>query len=644
MSFLVLSIVSYKLSKNALTSSTIETAIATGYRYAEELKANMDLISGYLKVIANMQPIQEGKDKEQILAILSIMFDKIALCDVLFYAWPDGEALRSNNTIFDAGIREYFDKVKETKKPYVSDVLVARSSGKTSVVVCEPVMNGNEFAGMLGVTYNLERMDKLIENIEFKDTGYGCILDKTGLIISHPRFPEFVGKLNISSKRVDPTMNLGFNEIDDNLLSLFKQVSLNWTEAVRGNYFLRGIDYDCVLVPVNLQGGQHWAVGIAAPIAEVNKEVVTLFEVMAAISMGSIVLALFCTIVISRKVTRPISTIRDECLTMANGDLRKRPLNVYSNDEAGELAEGFAVMKKNLSNLITNVKSEAETLASSSVEFQAESQNCVENAEKMSQAMVEVADRAKIQADSMKNVFSIANEISGITQSVTALILDVHAIASKTSESATEGQNVVKQAMDQVQKVSAGSSAVEDAVRKLAEGYQEIREIVTLISSIARQTNLLALNAAIEAARAGQYGKGFSVVAEEVRSLAESSSRAVQEIALLISNNEQKMTQAVETAQSAKSDVTASIEAVNSAGKIFSRIVSSIFSLSGQIKEVSSSAEKISSDNQNLVALIGDIEEISGKNIAEVSDTIEQQLASIEAIASSSDTLTEVAI
>jgi methyl-accepting chemotaxis protein len=507
-------------------------------------------------------------------------------------------------------------------------------------------MNDNELVGMLGVTYNLERVDKLIEGIEFKDTGYGCIVDRMGLMISNPRFPEFVGKLNIGTKHVDSAANLDFTEVDDNLSTLFQRVSSNWTEVGLGSYSLRDIEYDCVLVPINLQGGQHWLVGIAAPVAEVTKDVVTLFRVMAAISTVCIVVALFFIILVSRRVARPIASIKDECLVMANGDLRKRPLNVHSNDEAEELAKGFVAMKKNLSGLITGAKFESERLASSSTELQVESQNCAQNSEKVSRAVASVADRTKIQADSTKNVFSIANEIASITQNVTALAQDVRAIASTTSENAAEGQSVVKKAMDQMQEVGAGSAAVQSAVENLAEGYQEIKEIVTLISSIAKQTNLLALNAAIEAARAGEYGKGFSVVAEEVRSLAESSGQAVQKIALLIANNEKKMSQAVETAKSATSGVTAGIEGVNSAGEIFSGIVASILSLSDQIGEVSSSTEKIASGNQNLVTLIGDIEEISEKNIVDVesvSNNIEEQLASVQEIASSCSNLAEVA-
>ncbi|MDR1623175.1 MAG: methyl-accepting chemotaxis protein [Synergistaceae bacterium] len=645
-SFLVLSGVSYNLSRTALSENTRETAIAIGSRYAEQLKANMESITSDLKIIAQMQVIKEAKDKEQIVSILSDMFESVGAFDVLFFVWPDGAAIRSVNTAFDARNREYFQKVSSTKQSYVSDVMVSSSSGKPSVVVCEPVMNGGELAGMLGVTYNLERMDGIIKNIKFKNTGYGFIVDRTGLVISSPGYPEFIGKLNIGQKRINPEMNLGFSELDDKLPDLFRQVSSGWNRVVVGSYNFGGFDYDTVLVPINLEGGQHWLVSIVAPLAEVNRNVNALFKIMAAISVGFIVVGVLFIVVTSNTVTAPIALLRDECLVMAEGDLRERSLNVRSADETGELAKGFVTMKRNLTGFIVKVKSEAEKLASASAELQAESQHCAQASEGVSRAMENISTRTKIQADSTKNVFFIAKEISGITEALLAATLEVNSIASGTSNHAREGQDVVERAMKQMKEIDEASAAVQGAVVDLAEGYREIGDIVGVISSIAKQTNLLALNAAIEAARAGEYGKGFAVVAEEVRNLAENSSSATQKISALISGNQEKIAQAVETAKSAAKGVSAGIEVVGSAGEIFTGIASSIISLSDRIKDVSPSIEKITSGNQELASLIGNIEKASEQNIEDVIGVVahtQEQLASTEEIAASCGTLAEQA-
>jgi methyl-accepting chemotaxis protein len=247
--------------------------------------------------------------------------------------------------------------------------------------------------------------------------------------------------------------------------------------------------------------------------------------------------------------------------------------------------------------------------------------------------MINTAKRTGVQADSTRNVSAIANEVSSTTQNALAIIQEVSGIASNTSKDASDGQSVIEKAMNQMRDISSGSMAVQEVITELANGYNEISEIITVISSIAQQTNLLALNAAIEAARAGEHGRGFAVVAEEVRNLAESSSDAAGRIVSLISNNQDKMMQAVEATKSGTSGVSVGIEVVNSAGEIFTGIASSVISLSDQIKSVSLSIEKISEDNQNLASLMSEIEGISMKNIEDVhrvSTSCEEQLASTE--------------
>ncbi|MDR1650475.1 MAG: methyl-accepting chemotaxis protein [Synergistaceae bacterium] len=645
-SFVVLSAVSYNLSKAALSAGARETAMSIGSRYAEQIKANMDSISAYLKIMSGIQSIREGSDREQIVSVMSDMFDRIGRFDVLFFVWPDGKAVRSVNTEFDASEREYFKVVSSTKSPYVSGVTISSSSGKPSVMVCEPVMNEGKFMGILGVTYNLERMNHIIGNVKFKNTGYGFILDKTGLVISGPSVPEIVGKLNISEKRVSPEIGLGFAELDDSLLNLFRAASFGDDSGAVGSYSFYDVDYDGVFVPINLEGGQRWFVGVAAPLAEVNRDVSVLSRLMIAISAGFILASLIFITATSRKIAAPIALLRDECLVMSEGDLRTRDVSVNSKDETGALADGFSVMKKNLSGLITKVKSEAENLASASEDLQAGSLNCANISEDVSRSMSEISERTKIQADSTKNASSIANEMSGIAQSVMAMAANVNDIASAASKNASEGQSVVETAMKQMKDIGRGSSILHDAVTELAEGYREISEIVSMISSIAQQTNLLALNAAIEAARAGESGRGFAVVADEVRNLAENSSGAAQKITSLISQNQSRMEQAVEAAKSGASGVSSGIEAVDSAREIFGGIASSIISLSDQIKAVSSSIEKIAFGNQDLASLIGGIEKISEKNIADVNGVAsdsQKQLASAQAIASSCGALAELA-
>jgi methyl-accepting chemotaxis protein len=363
---------------------------------------------------------------------------------------------------------------------------------------------------------------------------------------------------------------------------------------------------------------------------------------MAMLSVVFIIVGVAAVIVISRRITAPIALIRDECLKMASGDLRERPVRVKSEDETGELAEGFRLMKDNLSALIKKVKTGSEHLSYSSSELQDGARDAAAAAESVSRAMTDVAERTREQADSTKSVRSIASEMSGITQGVLATVIEVSNIASDASENAKDGQLAAKQAMDQMEEIGRGSSSVKSAVVELAESYEEISEIVNLIASVAKQTNLLALNAAIEAARAGEHGRGFAVVAEEVRTLAGSSNSAAARIAALIASNQSKMNQAVDAANSAESGISAGIDVVDSAGKIFSGIASAIISLSDQIRGMSSSIQRITEGNGSLADLISDIDDAGTKNITDVEGVTantEEQLAMSEEFSSACSSL-----
>ncbi|MDR3165149.1 MAG: methyl-accepting chemotaxis protein [Synergistaceae bacterium] len=650
-SFLILSIVSYNFFRRALSSESREVAVSMGSRYADQIKDNMNALSNYLQILSGTPAIKEGKDREQIVFLMANVFDRMKVFDVLFFVWPNGSAIRSNNTEFSAREREYFREVSRTKMPYVSDVTISSSSGKPSVMVCEPVINDGELTGILGATYNLERLNPVIRNIKFKESGYGFIVDQTGLMICNPKNSKFVGTLNISVKQVDPKANLGLTEVDEGLLGMFKEVvSSNWSEVSMSGYTFNDVRYDGVLVPVSLQGGQHWAVAVIAPLAEINMKVHELFRIMTAISAFFIVVAFVFVARISKKVATPISMLRDECLVMESGDFREHTVRVHSKDEIGELAGGFAGMKKNLSSLVTKVKIEAENLASASAELLAQSNDCTLAAEKVSRAMCDVVSRTRTQTNATENIFVTANEIYGIAQDVLEMAHEmahkVDDITSNISKNASEGQSMIERSMRQMKEIGDGSSAVQDAVVELAGGYHEIGEIVNLISSIANQTNLLALNAAIEAARAGEYGRGFAVVADEVRNLAESSNSAAQRIASLISGNQNKMEQTVKAAKSAASNAVEGVEIVDSTGKIFDGIVKSVIFLSEQIKGISSSIEKIASSNQNLANQIGEVKNMSETNISDlngVSSHTEEQLMSNKEISEACNRLADMA-
>jgi len=194
--------------------------------------------------------------------------------------------------------------------------------------------------------------------------------------------------------------------------------------------------------------------------------------------------------------------------------------------------------------------------------------------------------------------------------------------------------------------ISESSLAVQKAVDELSTSSQKIQEIVALITGIAGQTNLLALNAAIEAARAGEQGRGFAVVADEVRKLAEQSEEAAKQIASMIRGNVTSIDGAVQAVGKTSENVLAGMKVMEEAGKAFAKIASHIEGVSTEVTEMTGAIGEVATASSNVEKSVKQIELISRDTAAQtqtVSAATEEQSASAQEIASASQTLAQLA-
>ncbi|QDR82360.1 methyl-accepting chemotaxis protein [Sporomusa termitida] len=643
LSFGILSTVSYYLSKQSLAISTEATAVAVGNDYANRLQANVMKLMTHLEDLASVPVMQNANDRAQMIAMMAETKQRVGVFDNVAFIYLDGLAVRLDGSTAKLGDREYFRKVVDTQKAYASEPLIARATGKAAVNLAVPVFNGGKLTGVLVGNYSLEGLSKLMQGVKFADSGYGFVCDDSGLLIAHPTMPEIVNKLDLSKKQVDPELKLKETELDDKLLHLF-QASLD--QPAVGEYRFGNIKQTGVFTPVNLPGGQRWITVVAAPAAELTKAASGLARTVLLVSLVFTIVAVIFVVVLSKRFAGPIQLIRDECLLLAGGDFRELQASVQSADEIGQLAQGFRTMRNNLRNLVTKVQLQAEQVAASSEELTASAQQSAEAANQMAVSITEMAQGAEQQAGLSSQISVVSSQISVRAEEISATMQEAAEIAGNTAQEAEQGRQAVEQAVGQMNKIGQGSEAVQAAITELAQGSQAIREIVSLISNIAGQTNLLALNAAIEAARAGEYGRGFAVVAEEVRKLAEESNQAAHQIGELIQKNQVNMDQAVAATQAGASGIKEGIAVVDTAGETFQKIVGAIMQLSAQIKEISEAINQMAEGSRTLVTSIQEIDQVNKKNNGEVqtvSAATEEQSASMEEIASSSNNLAKLA-
>lgn len=638
-----LSGLSYYFSKQILSASVDDTVTAIGTDYAKRIENSMEEKINYLQGTANNPNLRPDSDRQKMIAALEGALKRNDKFDAINFVYLDGTTVRFDGKILNLADRDYMQQAIKTKQVAISEPLIAKGTNKATVVIAVPILDNGNLIGFINGTTSLETLNELVKEIKFKDSGYGAIIDQSGLLLAHTN-TEVIGKLNISEKQINSELALGVSELDDRLITLFKTADEGGKQT-RGTYTsIDNVPSFGVFTPITLPGNQHWTLMVSAPEAEVTREVGMLTKLLFTITLAAVLLAGLLVFFISKQFARPISRLRDEALMLANGDLRQRDVNIHTNDEIGQLADAFRSMSESLRNLVAKVQSRSETVAAASQQLTASSQQSAESANQVADSVTHIADGSEQQSLAVTRVTAVVKEMSGHIEQIADTSKRITGITEDTSHSTGQGREAIDRAASQMKKIVTEAETVQATIGELAEGAQEIGEIVSLISSITGQTNLLALNAAIEAARAGEAGRGFAVVAEEVRKLAEESNQAAQKIAALIQKNQTNMQQAISATHANSEGAKAGIEVVESAGNTFQNIAVLVEQLSAQIQGVAVSVDQIALGNKNLVASMRDIDEVSTKNAAEtqtVSAATEEQSATMQEIASSSQSLAQ---
>ena len=377
-------------------------------------------------------------------------------------------------------------------------------------------------------------------------------------------------------------------------------------------------------------------------IAERTKMVFTI----ALIALGVSCLGAVCALYIAGKISNPIKAMLGNVQEVAAGNLTGEEIFVSSMNEIGQLGIEFNKMNKRLKELILQVSQATEQVSASSEELTASAQQSAQASNQVAAAIAQVAQGSEKQLTAVDNTAAVVQQMSDGIQQVASNAGNVSAVADKAFQAGQDGKTSIEQVIAQMDSIEQGTVQVGDAIGKLSASSKQIGEIVGVISAIAAQTNLLALNAAIEAARAGEQGRGFAVVADEVRKLAEQSGDAAKQISSLIDENKQNIELAVEAMQNGNSEVKRGIAVVGSAGDAFAKIASLVQEVSAEVREISAAVEEMASGSEQMVESMNDIKKVSKNTVGEtqtVSAATEEQSASMQEIASASQNLAKMA-
>lgn len=360
-----------------------------------------------------------------------------------------------------------------------------------------------------------------------------------------------------------------------------------------------------------------------------------------------VILGLIIATVINWTISRPVRRLAKATSIISEGDLSQEDIIIKSKDELRDLANSFNTMKQNLRNLIGSINDNALHVTSSAEELSASTEEVTIASKEVSSNMESMWGGAQTTATSAKESSLAMEETASGVQRIAESAQGLLANAVETEKLAGDSQQSVKSAKEQMGLIYDSSYQTNELIKQLSKQTIEIENITRVITDITEQTNLLALNAAIEAARAGEHGKGFAVVADEVRKLAEQSKFSATQIVNLTMNIQNDTRNVEQAVSESLKNVDQGVQVIEDAGTAFSTIVSAVQTMSGQIEEISAATEEISASAEHVVASVQEIaaqSDTASSQAEQNSAAVQEQLATMEEINSVASDLSEQAV
>ena len=538
---------------------------------------------------------------------------------------PDEKYLDARN---EFGIRqsEWYlcsrdKKVPCLMEPYLYEISPGYEELMTSLTA--PIIANGTFRGIAGVDVNLPIFQKLVDELSqslYSGKARVTLLSEIGLVVASSHYKD---KLMRPLKESLP-------ERGDTLSKLHKGDGL--LSGKDNLYVARGLKIPAsnsewsLLIELPLNVALADLETLKALVADEKTSVLSSQLLLALILAGAALVAITLLI---QSITKPLEVLNKqvEQLSSADGDLSQR-LQLDTHAELISLSGGFNRFLSKLRDLVLALKEVSHEVRSESAENL-----------KISQKTRKATDQ---QQSEMDNVVTATQEMSATAQEVSRIASDVAVRANDIHSTVTASQQNLSSAVDTVLELSENMHTASESITKVSARSDDINRILVVIGSIAEQTNLLALNAAIEAARAGEQGRGFAVVADEVRTLASKTQESTEEINNMIGSLQGEVKAAVSIIDSGSQKAGLAMESTREAHGSLQEVVQAISEIADHIRQVATAAEEQSSVSGEItrnLTVIGDATTMlaelaqeanqSSHNVTEQLDRLDKQLGAL---------------
>lgn len=608
----VIGTVVYSKSSNIIEKSTIEnldSKIDVIRRDIETLIANTEKVgssiaaSGYLKgnmnkseeevLYRNYKAIKESYP--EIVNILFIRFDKE-------YIYPLSEHVEGQIPAEEDWFKEEIESAEESfwTEPYID-----KATGEWVITYDQKVRENNKVIGLVSIDISLNHISELVEGLKFGETGSIFISNYDGGIAIHN------------------DKNLIDTEIEDSSL---KDFILNNDFGV-----LQYKDDDTMKMALisNIDDILKWKAIGTIDVSELNKDSYGILYFIIIFSAIFIILSSILSAYVINKITANIEYLKDKINLLGEGDLTV-DCNIDSKDEIGQIGEIYNKTTSKLNNIIGKTKITCEKAITSFNDMQGMSNEVTMAIEETTYSIQDIASGAQEQANETKNLVYDFGKLLDFMKNISESVVKINELVNNTQESNNNGRKTIHNLSQITEEAHESNLRVSYAIKSINDASKEIGSIIDTMNDIAEQTNLLALNASIEAARAGESGKGFTVVASEVRKLAEESAKFANNIRYLINKVQDETDLAVYEVKNSMSNSVKQKNVVEESEKTFSSLYESVDLLSKDINEVETLNIKMMDMKDNIECIINKLSQRANENSSltqQISANTQEQLA-----------------